>query len=537
MSKEVLAASQTRVSRRDLLRLGGSSIVALLAGGGVSGLLSGCAIPLPPAPLAKDAATPAFSFIPEVEIALKAALREVQIFPGKATRVWTYQGEVLKGDASTIQDLPGSYLGPILRVRKGQKVRVHFTNELPESSIVHWHGLHVPQEADGHPRLAIGSGETYIYEFEVANRAGTYWYHPHPHGRTGPQVYHGLAGVLLVSDEEEAAVGLPTGEHDIPLVIQDRSFGADNQLHYLGNGVMDRMMGFVGDRILVNGQPDFTLPVTTRAYRLRFLNGSNSRTYKLGWHDGSPLTIIATDGGLLEKAVQRDYVVIGPGERIELWADFHGHPVGTELRLQSLPFFGAEAGGMMGQGRMMDSFSALPNGAEFTVLRARIDREATETLTLPERLSTIRFHQPEDAANRKKPRTFDIVMQRMSWLLNGRAFEMEGVTRNEVVKLGDLEVWEFVNQRGPMSMIHPMHVHNVQFQVLERQILPALADQWETVRAGYVDEGWKDTVLLMPGERVKLLMKFEDYAGLYLYHCHNLEHEDLGLMRNYRVEA
>jgi FtsP/CotA-like multicopper oxidase with cupredoxin domain len=179
----------------------------------------------------------------------------------------------------------------------------------------------------------------------------------------------------------------------------------------------------------------------------------------------------------------------------------------------------------------------LPNGSEFTVMRVYVERETTETVELPERMSTPHFRRPEDAANHRRPRTFDITMRRMAWFLNGRTFEMEETTRNEVVTLGDLEVWEFVNQRGGMSMIHPMHVHNMQFQVIERQVLPRLADQWETVRGGYVDEGWKDSVLLMPGERVKLLLQFKDYEGLYLYHCHNLEHEDLGLMRNYRVRA
>jgi FtsP/CotA-like multicopper oxidase with cupredoxin domain len=130
-----------------------------------------------------------------------------------------------------------------------------------------------------------------------------------------------------------------------------------------------------------------------------------------------------------------------------------------------------------------------------------------------------------------------MTMQQMSWFLNGRTFEMEAVAPDEVIRLGDLEVWEFANQSGMMSMIHPMHVHNVQFQVIDRQVLPQLEEAWETVRAGYVDDGWKDTVLVMPGERVKVLLKFEDYEGLYLYHCHNLEHEDQGMMRNFRVQA
>ena len=187
----------------------------------------------------------------------------------------------------------------------------------------------------------------------MRNRAGTYWYHPHPHGITGPQVYSGLAGLFLVSDDEEKAAGLPTGEYDIPLVIQDRAFDNNNQLVYLSGQRMEQMTGFLGDWILVNGQPDFILPVATHAYRLRLLNGSNSRIYRLAWQDGSPLTVIGTDGGLLEKPVYRRYVMLGPGERLELWADFSKYPVGSETALVSLPFdAGALAGGRRGGGMM-----------------------------------------------------------------------------------------------------------------------------------------------------------------------------------------
>jgi len=536
--------TSTPFARRDFLRLTGLGAATLLTGGGLAGLLSGCS-PVQGATLPVSDRTGGAASTPgaEVDIALKATRGEVSILPGQATRVWTYQAEVSKGDPASVQNLPDSYLGPIIRVRKGQTVRVRFTNDLTEPSIVHWHGLHLPEDMDGHPRFAIAPGQTYTYEFRVADRAGTYWFHPHRHGRTAFQAYHGLAGLLLVSDDEETAASLPAGEYDVPLVIQDRTFDANNQLVYLPGGMMDQMMGFLGERILVNGQPDFTLPVATRSYRLRLLNGSNSRIYKLGWADGTPLTVIATDGGLLEKPVMRDYVVVSPGERIELWADFSGRPVGTELTLKSLSFSGAESGmmggGMMGGGMMMGGGNALPNGAEFDVLRVRVERAATGSQPLPERLSTVQRYRAEEAINRDRPRVFGIAMTNMmAWTINGRTFEMEGVAAEEIVKLNSLEAWEFDNLTESMDvMAHPMHVHGVQFQVVERQVRPALAAGWETVRAGYVDEGWKDTVLLMPGERVKILLKFADYTGLYLYHCHNLEHEDQGLMRNYRVEA
>lgn len=521
----------TQLSRRTFITMAGSAALTALTGSGLSALLSACT-PAGAQPNTPSSHTDTAEGV-DVEIELRATPTEVKILSGQATRAWTYFGEVLEGDPDAVQDIEGSYLGPILRFRTGQKVRIHFTNDLPEPSIVHWHGLHVPEAADGHPRLAIDPGETYTYEFQILNRAGTYWYHPHPHGRTGPQVYNGLAGLLLISDAEEGNAGLPDGEYDLPLVIQDRSFDAQNQFVYLPNGMQDRINGFVGDQILVNGEIDYGLSLATRAYRLRLLNGSNSRTYKLAWSDGTPLTVIATDGGLLEQPVRRDYVTLAPGERVELWADFSERSVGTEVWLQSLPFRGATASGM----GMMGSSSRLANGAPFDVLRVRIEREEAETRSLPEQLSTIRWNAIEEAVNRRKPRTFELAMRHMNWLINGRTFEMDAVARDEVVRLGDTEVWEFVNQDPAMTMMHPMHVHEVQFQVLEREVHPSLQEVYDTVRHGYVDEGWKDTVLLMPGERVKLLIKFGHYAGLYLYHCHNLEHEDLGMMRNFRIKG
>jgi FtsP/CotA-like multicopper oxidase with cupredoxin domain len=196
-------------------------------------------------------------------------------------------------------------------------------------------------------------------------------------------------------------------------------------------------------------------------------------------------------------------------------------------------------GGMMGGGMMGGNNAALPHGAEFTVLRIKVDREIKDTVPLPERLSTIQRYRLEDAINRQSPRTFGVSMQQMmTWTINGRVFEMEGVANDEIVKLNTLEAWEFVNQTNSMDqMVHPMHIHGVQFQVIERQSAPQFKADWETVRAGYVDEGWKDTVLLWPSERVKLLMRFEDFPGMFLYHCHNLEHEDQGLMRNYLIQA
>jgi FtsP/CotA-like multicopper oxidase with cupredoxin domain len=509
------------LSRRDFLRYAVAGLGVTAAGGLLSGLTA-CSVPSM-ASHGDDAVSTTGNpdVSPDIELDLYAAPDDVQIKPGAPTRVWRYRAEVRaaqtrSGRPDAVLPIDNSYLGPILRFHKGETVRIHFHNELDEPSIVHWHGLSVPESADGHPRLAIAPGETYVYDFTVLNRAGTYWYHPHPHGRTGPQVLYGLAGLLLVTDDEESSLGLPDGAFDVPLVIQDRSFTDDNQFSYLEDGMQSPMIGFHGDEILVNGQPDFTLPVATRPYRLRLLNGSNARIYKLGWSDGRPFQVIATDGGLLERPVTRSTLTLAPGERVEVWADFGQDEAGTELVLQNLAFTGSQA---------------------FPILKVTVNEEASAQIALPEVLSTPNRHREADAVNRRNPRSFTMEMQHMAWLLNGRTFEMDVVARNEVVRLGDLEVWEFVNQSRHMAMPHPMHVHEVQFQVIEREVLPAYADLSRELSDGYVDEGWKDTVLLMPGERVKILLKFEHYEGLYLYHCHNLEHEDLGMMRNYRVKA
>jgi FtsP/CotA-like multicopper oxidase with cupredoxin domain len=505
-----------------------------ISGAGAAGLLTGGLPALVNIEGARAASNPEGKFIPDLDIALKATPAEVPILPGDPTGVWHYQGHVLKGKRASLLKLERSYLGPIIRTHTGQKVRIRFTNDIADKTIVHWHGLHVPADMDGHPRLVIPSGETYVYEFEVRNRAGTYWYHPHPHGMTGPQVYGGLAGLILVSDDEEKAAGLPAGEYDIPLVIQDRAFDNRNQLIYLSGHRMEQMTGFLGDWILVNGNPDFILPVATRAYRLRILNGSNSRIYKLAWQDGSPLTVIGTDGGLLETPVLRGYVMMGPGERIELWVDFSRYPVGSETALISLPFDGGmPGGGRMGRG-MMGSGAALPNGAGFPIFKVRVNRREEASLALPKRLSTIRRYRAADAVNVGHPKRFNLVMRHMNWTINGSTFRMQEVANEEKVRMNSFEVWEFINEgsgmgmMGGMNMPHPMHLHGKQFQVLERQ---------GVTHEGYVDEGWKDTVLLMPGERIRILVRFGDYPGLFLYHCHNLEHEDMGMMRNYLIEG
>ncbi|HRE28354.1 MAG TPA: multicopper oxidase domain-containing protein [Anaerolineales bacterium] len=289
-------------------------------------------------------------FQPDLDLTLRAFADEIALLPGAATRVWRYEGSVVTGDPDSVQPIPGSYLGPIIRVRRGQKVRITFNNDLPDDdqeSIIHWHGLQVPAAMDGHPHNAIAPGRSFVYEFEVIDRAGTYWFHPHPHGLTAEQVNAGLAGLFIVSDDEADAVALPAGEADLPLVIQDRVIDSENQFVYALD-MMSAMMGFLGDRVLVNGQPDLVVPVVTRAYRLRVLNGSNARIYKLAWAEGDPLTVIGTDAGLLGAPIERPYVMLAPGERVELWIDLRDRDVGSELHMISQAFSGADGVGGLG---------------------------------------------------------------------------------------------------------------------------------------------------------------------------------------------
>jgi blue copper oxidase len=441
--------------------------------------------------------------------------------------VWRFDGKRIAGAAEALVNQPDSYLGPTFRVREGQRLRIHFENALDEPSIIHWHGLQVPEASDGHPRFAVGRGATYRYDFTVGNRPGLYWYHPHPDRRTGPQVYAGLAGLFVVEDPDDRARGLPTGEADLPLVIQDRQLGQDGELVYAPN----QMMGFLGDRIFVNGRQTPVFTVKAGSTRLRLLNGSNSRIYKLAFSDGRPLTVIGSDGGLLAAPVRKPYIVLAPGERVELWTDFAPSASGPEVWLESHAFAAAEGmmGGMMGGG-------GLPNGTPFRVCKFEVSGTG-ERLPLPARFEPLAWRPDGEVVNRGEPRRFAVSMSMMRWQLNGRSFDMTDVAADERVKLGSTEDWELQNLGGTMAMPHPIHIHAGQFQVLEREVAPQWQAAADTLRAGFVDEGWKDTFLLLPGERVRLRMRFERYSGLFLYHCHNLEHEDAGMMRNFLIEA
>ncbi|MFA5907203.1 MAG: multicopper oxidase domain-containing protein [Vicinamibacterales bacterium] len=509
--------------RRDLLRL--LSLSALAGGAGCGGQPAAAR----PAAFARQI-TPTAGFAPDVEFTLTAAPGEVPLLPGAATRVWRFTGRLVTGPADTLQELPDSYLGPVIRLRRGQQVRVRFVNQLGEDSIVHWHGLDVPASADGHPRLAIGHAQEYVYDFAVTNRAGTYWYHPHPHMRTGPQVYQGLAGLLLVSDDDEDALALPSGEAEWLCVLQDRRFDARNQLVYLGGGQADMMNGFLGDRVLVSGRVQPTREVDAAWHRVRLLNGSNARIYKLAWSHDLPMTVIGGDGGLLERPLHQRTLTLAPGQRADLLLDLTGFGAGTEVHLESLAFPAADAGavGMMG---MAGNTAPVPNGAPLRMMTLRTRARMGPAFQLPDRLPTFdpSWSPRPDARVRRVP----LLFQQMQWMLAGRTFAMNEVTADETVAAASTQMWDIVNQSNGMGMemAHPIHVHGRQFRVLDR----TGGRTANALREGIVDAGWRDTVLVLPGETVRIQLTFTSHPGRYLYHCHILEHEDMGMMRNFQV--
>jgi FtsP/CotA-like multicopper oxidase with cupredoxin domain len=514
--------------------------------------------PFVQSPYAPDAArerwaAPAIQ--PDVELALTAAPGEVGLLPGARTPVWRFTGRVIRGPASTLQILEGSFLGPVIRLQRGQRVRIRFLNQLGEPSIVHWHGMDVPELADGHPRLAVSHGAEYVYDFEVTNRAGTYWYHPHPHMRTGAQVYRGLAGLLLVSDPEEEALGLPSGDGELLCVLQDRRFDRGNQLLYADSaavagragrmgrggmgrgrgamgmaggmgGMMEMMNGWLGDRMLVSGRVQPTLDVGRRTYRVRLLNGSNARFYKLAWDDGSPMVVIGGDGGLLERARTQRTLTLAPAQRADVLLDLSAHASGREMQLQSLAFPAADVGRV----GMMAETSPVPQGAALTLMRLRVSGAQGPRVRVPDRLPAHEFRKASSAPVRRVPLTF----MRMSWLLDGRVFALTDVAEEETVAPGSTHVWELVNELNPMgmAMAHPIHLHGPQFRVVSRA-----GGGPNALRDGINDAGWADTVVVLPGETVRTQVTFSKHEGLFLYHCHNLEHEDMGMMRNFRIRA
>jgi blue copper oxidase len=430
------------------------------------------------------------------DIILTAQQTSAQLLPGSTTSILSYRNEAL---------------GPTIQVNTGSTVNIKFNNDLAEASNIHWHGLVLPDNMDGHPKDVATPGNSIDYILPVHQRAGTYWYHPHPHGATARQVFMGMAGMFIVNDEEEAALNLPSGDFEVPLIIQDKRFSGSS-LDY--SPTEDEIMsGYLGEQVLVNGFHSPYLNVEKGWYRFRVLNGSTARLYDLALSNGAVFYIIGSDGGLLKAAEQVTSVFLGPGERLDVLVDFSTYAIGSELFLISKKFSEYSIQGRQG----------------FSLLRFKIDRTGTRSFTLPAGLSNI---ESIPTALAVQTRTFDVSVTTSGGghagggqhTINGKAFEMEHA--DDVVQAGTTEIWEFDNTMG--DEIHPMHIHGVQFQVLQRT-----GGRNKIIAS---EKGWKDTVLLMPGEKVKVIMTFPMYTGMFVLHCHNLEHEDDGMMLNYIIE-
>ena len=401
-----------------------------------------------------------------------------------------------------------SILGPTLRVSKGDQVSINVTNSLNESTNIHWHGLHIPAAMDGHPGNLITKGSSFNYNFSVQQRAALNWYHPHPHMATARQVYKGLAGLFIVNDSEEAALNLPGGQYEIPLVIQDKRL-ADTGLSY-NPTMMEVMSGYMGESILVNGKASPFHEIKSQTYRLRILNGSNARIYNLAFSNNRSFTIICNDGGLLINPVSVNSILIAPGERLDILFDFSASNTGDEIFLLSKLFSGA--GNAQGK-------------QEFKILKFKITQKVNSPFTIPPTLSSIIAYTAAQAA---RTRNFDISnpgmnMQNGMHRINNKVYDENRI--DETVSANAVEIWQFDNSQGDEP--HPMHIHGISFQVLER------IGGRNTLAAS--ERGWKDTVLVMPGETVKVLVPFENNTGRFVFHCHNLEHEDDGMMLQYQL--
>ncbi|WP_330335874.1 multicopper oxidase family protein [Streptomyces sp. NBC_00557] len=524
------------IARRRLLvaaALGGGALTAggwALAGGsltpGQPGLLlrSRTVLPQPfavPLPVPQVLAPARSSATTDVyEIVQRAA--RLRILPWLETPAWTYGG---------------TFPGPTLVSRSGRRTLVRHRNELPHPTVVHLHGGHTPHGSDGYPTAlvlpqggtasgphgmagmpgmseAAGSRDTAAgeraYTYPMEQRAATLWYHDHRMGFTGPNVWQGLAGFHLVHDDEEDALPLPRGERDIPLMIADRAFAADGSFRYPAldpaqhtPGVTGPYMdGVLGDVLLVNGAPWPVLETQRLRYRLRLLNASNARRYRLALDPPPPggggLVQIGGDGGLLDRPLAHDTLDVAPAERFDVVVDFSRYRPGTRVRL----------------------VNRLGSGSTAHVMRFDVStaRPPADDTRIPDRLSAIPVPRPERAT---AFRTFHFQRRAGStgWTINGRPYEPGRPLAT--VRLGTTELWRFVT-----DFHHPVHLHLDHFQVAARN----------GRSPGPYDAGWKDTVDLRPAESVEIVTRFTDYSGRFMLHCHNLEHEDMAMMADFVTE-
>lgn len=438
------------------------------------------------------------------------------------------RSDFFAGLSTPTMGINGPYLGPTIRCRAGERVTLRVRNALGEPTTLHWHGLHIPARHDGGPHQVVASGALWEPAFEIKQKASLCWYHSHLMGRAGEQVVRGLAGLFMIEDDESRSLALPSeyGVDDVPLMIQDRRFNRDGSFDYL-SAMPDVMMGYKGNVILVNGTVDPHFVLSRRRTRLRILNASNSRIYTLGRDDGVELVIIGGDGSLLERPVRERRVRLGPGERIELLIDAQSEQT---IRLVSYPDGVANR---MGPSMMMGGM--VGNTETFPIIELRAAKLEGPNPPLPARLVGVPSWTEAQVHHR---RTFSLDMGMMGMGMggpmsrgrmrgmmgiNGRSMDMDRIDVR--VPLDSVEIWEIVNAT---PLVHPFHIHDIHFRVLDRDGEPPLPHE----------QGLKDTVLVDPGSTVRVIAEFSDFADAkhpYMYHCHILEHEDAGMMGQFLV--
>jgi suppressor of ftsI/bilirubin oxidase len=447
-------------------------------------------------------------------------------------------------------------VNPTLVAARGTQVAINLRNALAEPTVAHWHGLTMDTRNDGNGETLIAAGDRFDYRFTVHNRAGLYWYHPHPHGATARQAHLGLLGLLAIEDDEELALRraleLVPGETEIPLVLHEWRGSAAGR--YVPSP-SDLRLGWYGDVPLVNFAPCPHFDVATRRYRLRILNAANARTFRLAFRrdDGTllPFHLLGTDGGLLEHAVACNEAFISPAERLDVLVDFSGMAIGGFALLESGEFdpmhsvptatadtqTAAVSGGMSEMhapvsGGRPAATTRVPDGAPFPVMQFRIRERREPSPPLPARLS-------EPIAQRRSgddDRPLRLGFAKGRWRINDRTYDAAATPL--VVARAATETWLLRNYHT--STPHAMHLHGFQFRVLARetgpdQLAPLVVDPQGRLAT---DLGWKDTVLVWPGESVRIAVDFRHpFADeqIYLVHCHNLEHEDGGMMLRVRV--
>jgi FtsP/CotA-like multicopper oxidase with cupredoxin domain len=375
-------------------------------------------------------------------------------------------------------------------------------NNLEESVSVHLHGGHTPPDSDGHPTDLVGPGGTKTYIYPNNQVATTLWYHDHAIDVTGRHVYMGLSAFYLLSDGFEDSLPLPKGDNDIALLIQDRLFNTDGSLNY---PITDNTIrtGVVGDTLLVNGAVQPYLQVGRRKVRLRILNGSNARIYKLALSTGDALVQVGSDGGLLSYPASRAAITIAPAERVDIVIDFSKYPVGTEVVLKNQNSF---------------SVPSLPD-----IMRFDVVRDETDESSIPPTLRPV-ARLPESSAS--VTRTFILSQTFQSgrddiWTINGKLYDPAIV--DAAPQLNTTEIWTL---RNSSDQAHPIHIHDIEWQILDVDGVPPAPG----------DDGMKDTFLIPAGSTARVIGTFTDNLGEYVSHCHILEHEDHAMMINFEVQ-